>query len=260
MPRQPKDDYEVGRGRPPKNYQYKKGGPCPNRYGRGGNPAKREAQRFGMFSPPRSHLDELADVFIEEANRPLTKKTKVKTAMQAFARSMMHSGIRGESAAAHGGCFLALKWAYGHRDAAEAAWKADLVDEKAKRSADREGSAKLLPHHDNYFIDRDTGRAGIDGPLDQEQRLAEMGYLELRLAAADAMRAAQLALLEATSAEERDALWADLEDARAIFLHWNARVSLRERASLTEVYDSYPERAEAERREQLSEKPREDDF
>ncbi len=248
-------DYEVGRGRPPKEHQQKAGQPSKGPNGRRGN--KREPD-MGASSPPPDWRDRLADAIIEEALMPLDDKRRKqppKNVLQAYARSMMNMGVTAPSAAAQNNNFEALKWAFAHKDAGMKAWADMLVARQSTIDPDDLWPLKptvTLPDGKDVIANRITGEFRVEGPMNAQQYERALQALERRNVAAASLDLAYQKLFDTTEDEEREPLWEELEQHRETYLHFNAMVRRGDRVAPEQLLAWYPDKATYEARKRLT--------
>jgi hypothetical protein len=228
-------DYEVGHGRPPKKNRFQKGAPSPNPYGRGGNPAKKKKQDFGLAAPPVDYLDAFPVSMWEELWRPIPIIGKEGARSEeaiiiANFRKMGIDAMNG-SAALRKAYFDQARWLHDRLIEREERFSARLGAHKSNGEADASmipdgipRSPHGLPHHDDIVIDTLTGRAWVDGPINEEQHAEELRMLKQRDEAEAKLNEYAHAHNAARSSRQKDKLYALYHEARALFDELNAAI------------------------------------
>lgn len=172
------DPNEVGYGKPPETYRWKKG--------QSGNPngSSRKVRARKRPSKPVS----FDDILIDEILRPVRvregNQTMTISAVQAAMRSLQIEGLKGNRLALQSYLKLADGALQRKNDEVRELYEAalDYRNNYPERVRWREarGLPPPLPHPDDVVLDRTTGQVLITGPLDTQERQTLIQLLKAR--------------------------------------------------------------------------------
>lgn len=169
------DDYEIGYGRPPKAYRFKKG-QTGNPFGSSRKARKRQQRQVLSFD----------DVVLDDARKPVRiregNRTSTISLREALLQKQYAMGLNGNRLALKFSLDKIAEAEQNNReqtlDLYEAAY--DYKEDYPARAKYHRGLAPLLPHREDVQLDPYTGNVTLTGPRNHEELAWLKKLLEAR--------------------------------------------------------------------------------